>query len=90
MKDALGEKITQLGHEHMGLGKMAHGHGEASHVIMMAMGEGDGVYLLPGDLRVEREARPALAFGVDAGVHQQAMAVDLGQPRAGPDIAGGV
>ncbi len=90
MEDAFDEEVAEFGHEDMGLGEVADGDGEGAHVVVVAMGEGDGVEGGVLDEVVEREAGVAFAFGVGAGVEQQTVSVEFDQVGAGPDFRVGV
>ena len=60
--------------------------GSEPDMVVMAMGDGDGVHLLVLDQVIQRQAVPALALGMDAGVHQQPMAFHLDKPGRSADV----
>ena len=88
VQDPFSQEVTQLGQQNMRPWKVPHGDRQGANVVVMTMGNGDGVELLLRDELVERQAVASLALGVSAGVHQQAVAVDVDKPGARPD--GGV
>ena len=46
MQHALDQEVAQLGHQDMGLGKVAQRHGQRPDMVVMAMGDSDCVHLL--------------------------------------------
>ena len=84
----LDDEITELAHQHVRLGKMPQGHGERAHVVVVAMGEGDGIQFPRAGVPKQGQSVAPLALGMHAGVQQQAVVVHLHQPGAGTD--GGV
>ncbi len=65
-----------------------HGQGERADVIVVAMGNGDGVQFGVVDGAEEGKGGAAFAFGVHAGVHEETAIVEMHEPATGPD--GGV
>ena len=63
VQHAFDEEVAQLGHQDMGLGKVAQGDRQRPDMIVMAMGDGDGVHLLVLDQVIERQARPGPRAG---------------------------
>ena len=55
----LDEEIAQLRHQHMSLGKMSQRHGQRAHMVVMAMGQRNGVHFFILDHIVKRQAAPA-------------------------------
>src|ERR1700759_1420793 len=55
-------------------------------MIVMTMRNGDGIHLLVANDTVKRKAVATFAFGMRAGVHEQAMPVDFQDPSAGTDV----
>src|ERR1043166_5620432 len=90
MKDPFDEEIAQLGHEHVGLGRLAQGHGKRTDVIMVTMCEGDGIQFLFADELIERQAFAPFVFGVRAGIHEEAMAFEADASGAGAGGGGGI
>jgi hypothetical protein len=86
MEDAFHDKIAQLSHEDVGLGIQANRNGESPNVVVVTVGEGDGVDRLPSDTVKEGEARVAGELGMDAGVHEEPVAIDFDHPSAGAHI----
>ena len=69
---------------------MADRHRQGADVIVVAMGQGDGVHVLAGNGGIERQAGVAFALGMGAGVHEEAVAVHFRQPGAGANVGVGV
>ena len=90
VQDAFDEEITQLGHQHVRLREISQRHRQRADVVVMAMGDGDGIHLLVAHGAVERQAVAAFAFGMHAGIHEQAVAVDFDEPAAGADVGVGI
>ena len=86
VQDPLDEEVAQLGHQHVRLGKMAQRDRQRADVVVVAMRDGDGVHLLVLDSLNCGKPGAAFAFGVHAGVHQQAVAFDFDEPGAGADV----
>jgi hypothetical protein len=55
MEDTFDEKITQLGHEDVRLGKVADSDGQRTDVVVVAVRDDDGVEVLLSDERIERQ-----------------------------------
>ena len=53
VQHALDDEVAQLGHQHVGFGKMAQRHRQRADVIVVAMRNGDGVQVLVLDEVVE-------------------------------------
>ena len=90
VQHALDDEVAQLAHHHVGAGKMPERDRERADVVVMAVGDGDGVDRSLADGVVERQGVAPLALGVGAGVHQQAAPVDLDVPSAGADARPGI
>ena len=86
VEHALDQEVAQLGHQDMGLGKVAQGHGQRPDMIVMAMGDGDGVHLFLLDQIITRQGGPAFEPGMRAGIHQQPMPLHLDEPGGGADV----
>jgi hypothetical protein len=80
VQHALDDVVTEVGHQHMRLGKMPQRDGQRPHVIVVTMGDRHGVHRLVGDLGIQRQTFVAPAFGVRARVHQEAVAGEFEQP----------
>jgi hypothetical protein len=70
VQNALDNKVAQLRHQNMGLGKLSDGEGQRPNMVMMAMGQSNGVQLLPLNQFIEGQAIQTLALGVSTGVQQ--------------------
>ena len=70
----------------MGLGKVAQRHRQRPDMVVMAMGDGDGVHLFLLDQVVERQGAPAFEPGMGAGIHQQPMPLHFDKPGRGADV----
>jgi hypothetical protein len=88
VQDALDDEIAQLRHQDVGGREMAECHWERADMIMMTVGDGDGVDSAWFNQGVERQAAPAFAFGMDPGVQQKPVSLDLHKPCACPDLVG--
>ena len=82
----LDDEVAQVGHQDPGMGKILERHGQRPDMIVMAMGQGDGVDLQILDRLVERERGESFAFGVGPGVHQELMAIHRQHPGTGSDV----
>ena len=86
MQDALDQEVAQFGHQDVRLGKLAQRNRQGPDMVVVAMSEDDGLGLLFANQVVLRQALPAFAFGVCAGVHEQAVAFHFEKPSAGADV----
>ena len=70
VKHAFHQEITQLGHAHVGLRKVTQPNRQGADMIMVAVGNGDGVnfFILHGIKARQRIS--SFSFGMNAGVHQ--------------------
>jgi len=57
-------------------------------MVMVAMRERNGLHVFFGDQLVEREAVAPFVFRMRAGVQEQTVPFNLGEPGAGADIGG--
>ena len=90
VEHALDQEVAQLGHQDMGLGKVAQGNRQRPDMVVMAMGDGDGVHLFLLDQVIARQGAPAFEPGMGAGIHQQPMPLHLDEPGGGADVRVGV
>lgn len=86
VEDAAEEEIAQLGHEDVCFWKLADSDWQGADVVVVAMGQDDGLDVFICNGGIKREAGAAFAFGMRAGVHEQAVAVHIHKPRAGANI----
>ena len=88
MQDALDEKIAQLGHQDVRFGKMAERDRQGADMVVVAMRECNGLHFFFGNQLVKREAVAPLVLRMRAGVQEQAVSFDFGEPGAGADVGG--
>ncbi len=84
-----GERGRGLGEEDAGVGEPGEGDGQGAEVVEVAVGDEDGLDLLPGDEVEAGKAAPSLAPGVDAGVEEDGGAVELDEVGGIADLTGG-
>ena len=90
VQHALDDEVAQLRHHHVGSREMPQRHRQRADVVVVAMRDGDAVDRAFPDHVVQRQRRAALPLGMRPGIHQQAVAVHLHMPGAGPDARAGV
>jgi hypothetical protein len=90
VQDAPGQKTAQLGHPDAAIAGMAHGHRQRADVIVVAVGDGDGVQVFATQQLVERQGFTALAFRVHPRVHKQTGIIQFDQPGTGADLGVGI
>ena len=86
----LNDEIALLRHQDVGFRKMPDRDRQGANVVVVTMGDGNGVHLLLADGFVERQPIAALAFGVHPGVKQDAMAFDFNEPGARANVRVGI
>ena len=74
----------------MRLGKLPHRDGQRADVVVMAVGDDDGVEVFLRDERQKRHAFATFAFGMGAGVEQDTVAFDFDKPGAGSNVGVGI
>ena len=90
MQHALDDKVAQLRHQHVRLGKMTTRHRQRANVIVMTMRNCNGVHLRVSGLVQHWQAGAALAFRVHSGIEQNAMLIHLHKPPARADVSIGI
>ena len=90
VQDATGQGAAQIGHQDVGFGEMAHGHRQGADMVVMTVGDGDGVQVLAVQQGIKGQGVAAVALGMHSGIQEQAAIVNIHQPGAGADIGGGV
>ncbi len=90
VQDTARQAVAQLGHQDVGVAEIALGHRQRADMVVMTVGDGDGVQLLAVQQGIKGQGIAAVPFGVHAGIHQQAAIIQLDQPGAGADVGIGV
>jgi hypothetical protein len=90
MQHALDDEITQLAHQNVRLGKMPQRHRQRADVIVMAMRNRNRVHFDLSCLAEQWQPVAAFAFRVHSRVEQDAVVVNLDQPRARADVRVGI
>ena len=70
VEDPFHNEITQFRHHDMGIGEVADGYRKRADVVVMAMGERDGVDDTIPDDAESRQSLSAAEFRVHPGIHQ--------------------
>ncbi len=90
MQHAFDQEVAQLAHHYMRTRKVTQRHRERADMIVVTMRDRDRVELLVLDQGIQRQTGTPFAFGMNPGIHQQAVAIDLDKPGRSTDIRVGI
>ena len=90
MEHSLDEEIAQFAHQHVRFGEVAQRDGKGADMIMMAMGDGDGVELLVLHQIIQRQTGTTLALGMGPRIQQEPVAFDVRKPSGRADVTIGI
>ena len=90
VQHTLHEEVAQLRHQNVGAPMVPHRHRQPADVIVVAVSDGDGIELLILHEVQQGQRGAAFQLGVDARVHEQAVAVQFEPPRARANVSVGI